>query len=140
VCHSGATTLLSAPGAELTTGPEVDHARRRALFVAEPGFSGTVLCRAVAAMFDEDPRTASYDFLFDVRRTDTGITPSDIQLVAQAYARHPRDAGVKYSFFVSTDVNYPYLTAVMDALFGDRANRVFVSLESAEAELERLRA
>ena len=121
-------------------GPEVNHARRRALFVAEPGFSGTTLCRAVAAMLDADPRTASYDFLFDTRRSDTGINPSDIQIVAEAYARHPRDAGVKYSFFVSTDVNYPYLTAVMDALFGDRNNQVFVTLESAEAELNRLRA
>jgi hypothetical protein len=121
-------------------GPEVDHARRRALFVAEPGFSGTALCRAVAAMFDADPKTASYDFVFDTRRTDTGITPADIQIVAETYGRHPRDGGVKYSFFVSTDVNYPYLTAVMDALFDDRTNKVFVSLENAEAELERLRA
>jgi hypothetical protein len=120
-------------------GYQVDHDRLRALFVAEPGFSGTRLCRAVAAMFDGDPQTASYDLLFDTRRTDTGLSPSDIQIVAEAYGRHPRTDGVKYSFFVSTDPNYPYMTAVMDALFPDRTNKVFATLEGAEAELDRLR-
>ena len=120
-------------------GHQVDHARRRALFVSEPGFSGTALVKALAAMFDADPKTVSYDLVFDTRGTDTGLTPSDIQIVAEAYDRHPRGPGEKYSFFASNDPNYPYVIAVMDALFTDRTNRVFATLESAEAELDRLR-
>jgi hypothetical protein len=57
-------------------GYTIDHDRRRAEFIAEPGFSGKALCKAVAAMFDADPRTASYDLIFDTRGSDTGVEPS----------------------------------------------------------------
>ena len=118
----------------------IDHQRRRAEFTAGPGFSGTVLSRAVAAMFDKDPRTASYDLIFDVRGSDTGATQADLQIVAEAYHRHKRSRGVKYGCFVTTDPNYPLWTAAMDHMFRDRQNRVFVTVENARAFLDRARA
>jgi metal-dependent hydrolase (beta-lactamase superfamily II) len=121
-------------------GVSINHDRRRAEFTAEPGFSGTVLSRAVAAMFDADPRTASYDLIFDVRGSDTGATQADLDLVAAAYHRHERTPGVKYGCFVTTDPNYPLWTAAMDHQFSDRKNKVFVTVENARAFLDRARA
>ena len=118
---------------------QIDHDRRRAHFRAERGFSGTVLSRAIADMFDADPRTASYDLIVDVRQSDTGAQPSDIQIVAEAYHRHTRTPGVKYGCFVSLDPNYPFWAAAMDDLFGDRKNKVFVTPERAIAFLDELR-
>jgi hypothetical protein len=121
-------------------GYQVDHKRRRAEFTAEPGFSGTVLSKALAAMFDNDPRTCSYDLLFDLRGSDTGATQSDLELVAAAYHRHERAPGTKFTGFVSTDPNYPLWTASMDILFADRQSKVFVTLENARAFLDAARA
>jgi hypothetical protein len=118
---------------------EIDHDRRRAHFRAEPGFSGTVLSQAIADMFDADPKTASYDFVIDVRESDTGAQPSDIQIVAAAYHRHKRAPGLKYGCFVSLDPNYPFWAAAMDDIFGDRKNRVFVTPERAIAFLDEVR-
>ena len=119
---------------------EIDHQRRRAHFRAEPGFSGAVLSRAIADMFDSDPRTASYDLIVDVRESETGAQPSDIQIVAEAYHRQPRTPGIKYGCFVSLDPNYPFWTAAMDDIFGDRKNKVFVTPERAAAFLDEVRA
>jgi len=118
---------------------QIDHERRRVAFTAEPGFSGTVLSQAIADMFDADPRTCSYDFIVDVRDSDTGAQQSDIQIVVQAYHRHIREPGVKYGCFVSLDPNYPLWTAAMDHLFGDRQNKVFVTPERAAAFLDQVR-
>jgi hypothetical protein len=118
---------------------EIDHERRRAEFRAEPGFSGTVLSKAIAAMFDKEPRTASYDLIIDVRGSDTGASQSDINLVAEAYHRQPREPGVKYGCFVTTDPNYPLWTAAMNHQFDDRENRVFVTVENARAFLDQKR-
>ncbi|HEY8573960.1 hypothetical protein [Phenylobacterium sp.] len=118
----------------------IDHKRRVAEFTAGPGFSGTVLSRAVAAMFDKDPRTASYDIIMDVRESDTGATPADIQIVVDAYHRHKRAKGPKYGCFVTTDPNYPLWTQVMDQMFGDRQHKVFVTVEGARAFLDRARS
>lgn len=120
-------------------GYQIDHDRKRAVFTAQHGFSGTVLSQAIADMFDDDPRTCSYDFIIDVRASETGAQQSDIQLVAQAYHRHQREPGLKYGCFVSTDPNYPLWTAAMDDIFGDRKNRVFVTPERAAAFLDNLR-
>lgn len=118
---------------------EIDHERRRATFVAEPGFSGTVLSQAIADMFDADPRTCSYDLIVDVRDSATGAQQSDIQIVAAAYHRHERTPDLKYGCFVSLDPNYPLWTAAMDHIFGDRQNKVFVTAERAAAFLDRVR-
>lgn len=117
----------------------IDHDRRRAHFTAERGFSGTVLSQAIADMFDADPRTCSYDFIVDVRESETGAQPSDIQIVAAAYHRHVREPGLKYGCFVSTDPNYPFWAAAMDDIFGDRKNKVFVTPERAAAFLDDIR-
>ena len=118
----------------------IDHARRRAEFKAGPRFSGIVLSRAVAAMLDEDPRTASYDLIFDLRESDAGATQEGLQLVAAAYQRHARTPGVKYDCFVSTDPNYPLWAAAIAEFFEDRSNKVFATVESARAFLDQLRA
>jgi hypothetical protein len=120
-------------------GFTIDHDRRRAEFIAEPGFSGTALSHAVADMFDEDPRTASYDMVFDVRRSNTGATQADLQIVAAAYHRHKRTRGVKYGCFVTIDPNYPLWTAAMDQMFKGRQNKVFVTIENARAFLDQAR-
>lgn len=120
-------------------GFTIDHNLRRAEFIAAPGFSGAALCRAVAAMFDDDPRTASYDMVFDVRASDTGATQADLQVVAEAYNRHKRTRGVKYGCFVTTDPNYPLWTAAMDHMFKGRQNKVFVTIENARAFLDQAR-
>ena len=117
----------------------IDHQRRRAVFTAERGFSGTVLSQAIADMFDADPRTASYDFIIDVRDSATGAQQSDIQIVAAAYHRHERTPGLKYGCFVSLDPNYPLWTSAMDHIFGDRQNKVFVTPERAAAFLDQAR-
>jgi hypothetical protein len=119
---------------------EIDHDRRRAEFVAGPGFSGTALCKAVAAMFDGDPRSASYDLIFDVRASRTGVELADIQIVSEAYHRQTREAGVKISCFVSNDTNYHLLTTTMDHLFDDRSNKVFRTVEAARRYLDERRA
>jgi hypothetical protein len=118
-------------------GVNIDHAQRRAEFTAGAGFSGLVLSRAVAAMFDDDPRTASYDLIFDLRESDEGATQAGLQLVAEAYHRHERTPGVKRSCFVSTDPNYPLWAAAIAQFFGDREIKVFVTAENARAYLDR---
>ena len=114
----------------------IDHAQRRAEFTAGPGFSGIVLSRAVAAMFDKDPRTASYDMIFDLRDSDEGATQAGLQLVAEAYHRHERAPGLKHSCFVSTDPNYPLWAATIGQFFGDRQIKIFVTAENARAFLD----
>lgn len=47
------------------SGHHVDHERKRVVFTAERGFSGTVLSQAIADMFDADPRTCFYDFIVE---------------------------------------------------------------------------
>jgi hypothetical protein len=118
---------------------EVDHDKRRIEVVAGPGFSGGVLSRAIAEMFDGDPRTCNYDFVIDVRESVTGATHADFQIVVQAYHRHEREPGVKYGCFITLDPNYPLLTSTLDALLGDRSNKVFVTPERARAFLDKLR-
>lgn len=118
---------------------EIDHQKRLIEVTAGPGFSGAVLSRAVANLFDEDPRTASYDFIVDVRNTATGATPGDFQIVVEAYHRHKREPGAKYGCFVSVDPHYPLMTATLDSLLGDRTNKVFVTPERARAFLDKQR-
>ncbi|HEY8573392.1 hypothetical protein [Phenylobacterium sp.] len=117
-------------------GVTIDHAKRRAEFTAGPGFSGLVLSRAIAGMFDEDPRTASYDLIFDLRGSDEGATQAGLELVAAAYHRHERTPGLKHSCFVSTDPNYPLWVAAIGQFFSDRQIRIFVTAENARAYLD----
>jgi hypothetical protein len=115
---------------------QIDHEKRRIDIVAEAEFSGVVVCRAMARELRDEPRAASYDFVMDVRRTTTGSTLQDFQIVLEAYRQAPRTPGLKYGCFVSFEAGYQYWAASMGALFGDRTCLVFSSPEDAHAFLD----
>lgn len=109
----------------------IEDAARRVVIAARPGFSGRVMAEAIAKMFAEQPHTAAYDFVLDLRETETGATVEDYQIAAAAYARAPRDPQRKFTCFVTVDPHYPLWAASMQHLFPDREHRVFVTRESA---------
>jgi hypothetical protein len=116
----------------------VDEAARRVTVTAGPAFSGRVLARAVARMFEETPQTASFDIILDVRDTQTGATMEDFNIAAQSYRRTPRSADRKYSCYVTLDTNYPLLAAALTHLFPDREQKFFVTPESAHRFLDQV--
>lgn len=120
-------------------GIEIDHGARRVNMKATAGLSGTAISKATARMLETDPRTASYDFVMDVRDSPTGATQADLQIVLDAYHRQTREPGLKYGCYVSNDPNYRLWTASMDHLFGDRENLVFTTPEAAHAFLDEKR-
>jgi hypothetical protein len=117
----------------------VDEAARRVTVTAGPAFSGRVLARAVARMFEETPQTASFDIILDVRDTQTGATMDDFSIAAQSYGRAPRSAEPKYSCYVTLDTNYPLLAAALVHLFPDREQKFFLTPESAHRFLDEVR-
>lgn len=107
---------------------------------ASAALSGAALSRATAQMLLKDQRTASYDFVLDVRDSPTGSTLEDFQIVLDAYRQIPRTKELKYGCFVSLDTGYPYWARSMGELFGDRACPVFPTPEAAHAFLDGKRA
>jgi hypothetical protein len=118
---------------------QIDDEARRIVIAARPGFSGRVMAEAVAKMFREQPQTASYDFVLDLRETETGATLDDYRIAAAAYAQAPRAAEPKYTCFVTVDPHYPLWAASMQHLFPDREHKVFVTRESAQKFLDEQR-
>lgn len=119
---------------------EVDHEKRRISMTATSLLSGAGLSRATAQMLLSDPRTASYDFVLDVRESPTGSTLADFQIVLDAYRTVPRTPDLKYGCFVSMDSGYHYWARSMAELFGDRSCPVFTTPEAAHAFLDGKRA
>jgi hypothetical protein len=115
---------------------EVDHEKRRISMTATKALSGAALSKATAQMLLSDPRTASYDFVLDVRQSPTGSTLADFQIVLEAYRTIPRTPGLKYGCFVSLDSGYHYWARSMGELFGDRICPVFSAPEAAHAFLD----
>jgi hypothetical protein len=119
---------------------QIDHEKRRISIAADGEFSGVAVSRATARVLREDPGAASYDFVMDVRRTTTGSTLDDFQIVLEAYKQAPRAPGLKYGCFVSLESGYRFWAASMGALFGDRTCLVFSTPEEAHAFLDAKRA
>lgn len=117
----------------------VDHAKRRMTIKARPGFAGSRVSNAIASAIKADPSVASYDFVMDVRDSDTGATVEDFNIVHNAYKVTAREPGMKYGCFVSLDPNYGLWASAMGQLFGDRECPVFSSPEEAHDFLDRQR-
>lgn len=106
---------------------------------AVPGFSGAAISREIARCIRNDPRLASYDFVMDVRESDTGSTIEDFKLVLESYNQVRRDPGLKYGCYVSSSPNFILWATAMADLFGDRACPVFTTPEDAHSFLDRAR-
>lgn len=118
---------------------EVDHLKRRISMTATKALSGAALSRATVRLLVSDPRTASYDFVLDVRHSPTGSTLGDFQIVLEAYRAIPRTPELKYGCFVSMESGYQFWARSMSELFGDRACPVFPTPEAAHAFLDEKR-
>lgn len=115
---------------------EIDHAKRRMTMKAEPGFSGAALSRRVAECIRNDHRVASYDFVMDVRESDTGSTLDDFRIVLAVYHAVEREPGLKFGCYVSTNASYQFWAKAMADMFGDRSCPVFMTAEKAQAFLD----
>jgi hypothetical protein len=118
---------------------QIDPSARRVVVTAGPLFSGRRLAEGVKRMIEMAPETASFDFVLDLRQTETGATQEDYGLVAQAYAAAPRTSDRKYTCFVTTDPNYPLWGQALQHLFPDRDHKFFATPESAAAFLDSAR-
>ena len=107
---------------------------------SRPGFSGTAVSRAAASLIEAAPQTASYDFVLDVRASETGATMDDFQIVLDAYRMAVREPGLKYGCYVSEDPHYEVWARAMGELFGDRTCLVFLTPGAAHAFLDAARA
>lgn len=115
---------------------EIDRQKRRLIMVARPGFAGTLLSQATARLIKDDPVVASYDFILDVRNSDTGATQADLDIVLAAYRSVPRNVAPKFGCYVTTDRFFHMWVASMDELFGDRRCLTFDTMERALAFLD----
>jgi hypothetical protein len=123
----------------LHIGWSIDTARRRLIIRVPERMTGSAVARAVAGRWRSRPALASYDLIYNLLRFEGDAQNADVQTVKAVYDRLPRDAGMKYTVFVTLDPHFGLWAETMDHQFEDRRHWVADTQLEAEVLLDRMR-
>lgn len=115
---------------------QVDDAKRRVTFRVAGEVPGWRIRDLIVGLFTRRPELTGYDLVFDLRESRTDAGPTDIEPIAEIYARAagPVPAPSRTAF-VTADMLFTHWAQVMDHQFPNRRHRVVPTFEAAEAFL-----
>lgn len=113
------------------------HERRLVLVHAEGEVRGPAYLSAMMSLLEADPRLLRYDFLYDLKHYEGGVTHDDLaELARRLTARFgPIDARGAVTVVATPDIGYRHWLPLINLQFPHRRFAWAPTLALAEAEL-----